>query len=81
MYAALESQAVNESQRTEHLIDLVGGSDIPGINEFVSHKDNCNVVLGWMSIDKLAELTSNPDFIKEMVNEMDASPQHVITRA
>ena len=44
-------------------------------------KDNCNVVLGWMSIDKLAELTSNPDFIKEMVNEMDASPQHVITRA
>jgi len=47
----------------------------------VSHKDNCNVVLGWMPIDKLAELTSNPDFIKEMVNEMDASPQHVITRA
>jgi len=47
----------------------------------VSHKDNCNVVLGWMSIDKLAELTSNPDFIKEMVNEIDASPQHVITRA
>ena len=45
----------------------------------MSHKDNCNVVLGWMSIDKLAELTSNPDFIKEMVNEMDASPQHVIT--
>ena len=64
-----------------YLIELADGSDIPDIGEFVSHKDNCNVVLGWISIEQLANLTIYPDFIKETIYELDAPPRHFITRA
>ena len=57
------------------------GSDIPDTGEFVSHKDNCNVVLGWMPIEKLADLTIYPDFIKEQIHNLDAPLQHFVTRA
>ena len=64
-----------------YLIELADGSDIPDIGEFVSHKDNCNVVLGWIPIEKLAGLTIYPDFIKDTIYEFDAPPRHFITRA
>ena len=64
-----------------YLIELADGSDIPDTGEFVSHKDNCNVVLGWMSIEQLADFTIYPDFIKETIYELDAPPRHFITRA
>ncbi len=64
-----------------YLIELVDGTDIPNIGEFVSHKDNCNIVLGWMPIEQLADLTIFPDFIKETIYELDAPPRHFITRA
>ena len=64
-----------------YLIELVGGSDIPDTGEFVSHKDNCNVVLGWIPIEKLAEVTIYPEFIKGQILNLDASPQHFVTRA
>lgn len=37
-----------------YLIQLADESDIPDTGEFESNKDNCNVVLGWMPIKKLA---------------------------
>ena len=49
-----------------YLIELADGSDIPDFGEFVSHKDNCDVVLGWMPIEQLADLTIYPDFIIEV---------------
>lgn len=58
-----------------YLIELDDGSDIPNIDEFVSHKDNCNVVLGWMPIEQLVNLTIYPDFIKETIYELDAPPR------
>ena len=64
-----------------YLIELADSSDIPDVGEFVSHKDNCNVVLGWMPIEQLADLTIYPDFIKETICELDAPPRHFITRA
>ena len=64
-----------------YLIELADGSDIPDTGEFVSHKDNCNVVLEWMPIEKLADITIYPDFIKEQIYNMDAVPQHFVTRA
>lgn len=64
-----------------YLIELCDGSDIPDTGEFVSHKDNCNVVLGWMPIDELTDLTIYPDFIKEHVHHLDEAPAHFITRA
>ena len=48
---------------------------------FRFNRCNCNVVLGWMPIEKLADLTIYPDFIKEQIFNMDAPPQHFVTRA
>ena len=64
-----------------YLIELTDGSDIPDMGKFISHKDNSNVVLGWIPIDQLANLTIYPDFIKETIYELDAPPRHFITRA
>lgn len=47
----------------------------------MSHKDNCNVVLVWMPIEKLAELTIYPEFIKEQIYNLDAASMHFVTRA
>ena len=44
-------------------------------------KDNCNVVLGWVPIEKLAELTIYPEFIREQIFYLDAPPLHFVTRA
>ena len=62
-------------------IELTDGSDIPDTGEFVSHKDNCNVVLGWMPRERLADVKIYPDFINETIWELDAPPRHYITRA
>ena len=61
-----------------YLIEL---ADILDTGEFVSHKDNCNVVLEWMPIEKLADLTIYPDFIKEQIHNLGVAPQHFVTRA
>lgn len=62
-------------------IELADGFDIPDADEFVSHKDNCNVVLGWMPIEKLGEVIIYPEFIKETIHQLDAPPRHFVTRA
>jgi len=64
-----------------YIIELADGSEIPDTGEFVAHRDNWNVVFGWMPIEKLAELTIYPDFIKEAIYELDAPSRHFITRA
>ena len=62
-------------------IGLTNRSDIPDTGEFVSHKDNCNVVLGWLPIEQLAGVTIYPTFLKETIHELDAPPRHFITKA
>lgn len=62
-------------------IELCDGSDIPDTGGFVSHKDNSHVVLGWMPVEKLGDVTIYPDFIKEAIFNLDAAPRHFITKA
>ena len=64
-----------------YLIELTGGCDIPDDGKFVSHKDNCNVVLGWMPIKKLNDVTIYPDFIKEAIHQLNAPTHHLVTTA
>ena len=64
-----------------YLIELADGSDIPDTGEFVSHTDNCNIVLGWMPIEKLADVTIYPDFVKEQIYNLDVAQRHFVTRA
>ena len=63
-----------------YLIELCEGSDIPDVGEFVSHKDNCNVVIGWMPIEKLEDVIIYPEFLKKKVFELDSPPEHFVSR-
>ena len=63
-----------------YLIDLCENSDIPIGDEFVSHKDNCNVLIGWMPIKNLENIIIYPDFIKKEIHSLSSSPKHFVTR-
>lgn len=63
-----------------YLVQLTNDSDIPDTGEFVPHRDNCNVVLGWLPVGMLEGITIYPDFIKQAIYELDRSPRHFITR-
>ena len=40
-----------------YLIALKNNTDIPDREEFVSHKDNCDVVIGWIPIEEIKNVT------------------------
>lgn len=63
-----------------YLIELCEGSDIPDIGSFISHKDNSNVMIGWMSIDQLQDVVLYPEFLKKKIFELDSPPEHFISR-
>lgn len=63
-----------------YLIELCEGSDIPDVGEFVSHKDNCNVMIGWMPIDRLEDVIIYPEFLKKKIFELDSPPEHFVSR-
>lgn len=64
-----------------YLIELCNDSDIPDTGEFVSHKDNCNVMLGWMPIEEIQKLTIYPEFLKQEIYHLDEPMKHFVTRA
>ncbi len=64
-----------------YLIELCEGSDIPDIGEFVSQKDNCDVVLGWMPINDLDAVLIYPDFIRHEIYHLDGEMKHFVTRS
>ena len=63
-----------------YLIALEAGSDIPDTGEFVSHKDNCNVVLGWMPVEEVKSITIYPGFLKEEIFRLDGPIKHFVTK-
>lgn len=64
-----------------YLIDLINGSIIPDSGEFVSHKDNCNVVIGWIPIEKIKDIIIYPEFIKGEIYNLDKPLQHFISKS
>ena len=63
-----------------YLIDFCDGSDIPETEEFISQKDDCNVVLGWMPIDKLKDITIYPTFLKDEIYNLNGELKHFISK-
>ena len=63
-----------------YLIELCEELQISDDGEFVSHKDNCNVVIGWMPIEKIQEITIYPEFLKEEIYCLDGPMKHFVTR-
>ena len=63
-----------------YLIELCDGVDIPDIGEFIPHKDNCNVLIGWMPIDELKNLVIYPTFIKDEIFRLGNTPRHFVSK-
>lgn len=60
-------------------IELSDDIDIADNGEFVSQKDNCDVLLGWMPLEKLSSITIYPSFIKEKIFDIKPYTEHFIT--
>ena len=63
-----------------YLIELCDGFGIPDNGEFISQKDNCDVVLGWLPIDRLQGITIYPEFIKNEITDLNGPIKHFVSR-
>ena len=63
-----------------YLIEVCDGFEIPDIGEFVSQKDNCNVVIGWMPIGQIQNVTIYPEFLKEEIYHLDGPMKHFVSK-
>lgn len=63
-----------------YLVDLCEGYDIPCIGEFISQKDNCNVVIGWMPIEEIQNITIYPEFLKKEIHHINEPMKHFVSR-
>lgn len=64
-----------------YLIELCEGADIPDLGEFVPHKDNSRVVIGWLPVEQLARVTIYPEFIKQEIHHLGEDMKHFVTYA
>ena len=63
-----------------YLIEVCDGFEIPDTGEFVSQKDNCNVVIGWMPIEQIQNVTIYPEFLKEEIYHLDGPVKHFVSK-
>ncbi len=63
-----------------YIIELMDKNGIPDTGEFVSQKDNCDVVLGWMPIEELNNITIYPPFLKDEINNLPKHTKHFISK-
>ena len=61
-----------------YLISLEDESSIPD-DYFASQKDNCNVVLEWVTFDQLNDLILYPDVAKSKIQNISDKIEHFIT--
>ena len=64
-----------------YLISFSPDFDIPDHGQFIPQKDNDSVLLGWIPIKEIEQLTIYPEFIKQTIHQLDAPRAHFITRA
>lgn len=60
-------------------IEALDDLEIPENGEFVSQKDNCNVVLGWMPIEEMQTVTIYPAFLKEEIYHLNGPMKHFVS--
>ena len=63
-----------------YLIELCGENHLPDNGEFVSHKDNCDVVIGWMPIDEIQNIIIYPEFLKKEIYDLDGEIKHFVSK-
>lgn len=60
-------------------VELCEGQEIP--EGFMPQGDNENVVMGWMDIGEIKNVTIYPEFLEETIFDLDAPMRHFVTRA
>jgi len=45
-----------------------------------SEQDNCNVVIGWMDIEEIQNVTIYPEFIKTEIHNLNGEIKHFISK-
>ncbi len=63
-----------------YLVELCKNQEIPDKGEFVSQKDNCNVVIGWMPVEKLQDIVIYPEFLKREIYNLNDSVKHFVSK-
>ena len=63
-----------------YLVDLCDGYEIPDEGEFVSQKDNCNVVIGWMPIEEIQNVIIYPEFLKKEIYNLNEPMKHFVSK-
>ncbi len=63
-----------------YLIEECDGFEIPDVGEFVSHKDNCNVIIGWMDIDQIQNVVIYPEFLKNEIHNLNGQIKHFVSK-
>lgn len=63
-----------------YLIEMYDSFEIPDNGEFVSQKDNCNVVIGWMPLEQIQNVTIYPEFLKKEIYHLDGLMKHFVSR-
>ena len=63
-----------------YLVELCENQEIPDDGEFVSQKDNCNVVIGWMPIEELQKIIIYPEFLKKEIYSLDGPMKHFVSK-
>ncbi len=63
-----------------YLVDFSDDAKTLKLNEFISQKDNCNVVLGWVPIEELKNIIVYPTFLKDEIYNLDSETKHFISK-
>ena len=53
--------------------------DIPRSGEFISHRDNDDVVIGWLNTEKIEKITIYPSFLKTELRTLCSPIKHFVT--
>lgn len=62
-------------------IALVNQEDIPNTGAFVSQKDNCAVVLGWLPLAEVQNITLYPHFLKDELMNLPKITKHYVSQS
>ena len=62
------------------LTELCDELAIPDYGAFVSQKDQGDVVIGWMPIDRIKEITIYPAFLKDEIDHIDGPIRHFVSK-
>lgn len=63
-----------------YLIEPCDELEIPDNGEFVSQKDNRNVVIGWMPIEGIQNVTIYPEFLKREIYHLNDPIKHFVSK-